>query len=75
MADKTRFYRLTDAENPTVTRLVDATSQSAAIRHCSKRFTAKPVTTRELAELLTAGTKIEKAGPDSVVEAEETEAE
>jgi hypothetical protein len=60
----TRIYVVTGPQGPEMKqRLVDASTQSVAVRHASQRhFSAKVATQKELVELLAAGVKVEKAG-------------
>ncbi len=58
----TRIYLVTI--NNEEKHLVDASSQSQAIRHVARNmFSAKPATTHEVAALIGDGAKVEKATP------------
>lgn len=64
MATAHRLYVVSCTDEPT--RLVQAGSTIAqAIRHCaSQRYKATPAKPQDVAKLMTAGGKLEVAGPD-----------
>lgn len=60
---QTRIYVVQHGEER---RLVEATSQAQAIRHCVKgAYNATVATTKDLAKMMAAGLSVEVAGNDT----------
>jgi predicted ATP-grasp superfamily ATP-dependent carboligase len=57
----TRIYKVTDAQGKEAPRLIEATSQPAAIGVVASRYKAEAVNAKEVAEMMTAGVKVEQA--------------
>lgn len=65
MKTETRIYEVTDATTTDAApRLVEATNQAQAVKHCAKRYAASVASAKRVAELVGAGTKVEKAGAE-----------
>jgi hypothetical protein len=64
MAD-TRLYLVAEKAEGGRTRLIEATSAAAAVRHCAKeRFEARAAKPGDVRMAMEAGTKVEKAGDE-----------
>ena len=61
---KARIYIVEDGEPTSAPRLVRAISQSQAIKHVTKPFSAVVATQDQLVEALDNGIKVESAGAD-----------
>ena len=62
---KTRIYQVRKADG--VTRLIEATSASQAVRHCAAaEYTAKVANSTDVASAMGAGAKVEKATAEQV---------
>lgn len=61
---KARIYIVEDGTTTTAPRLVRAISQSQAIKHVTKPFTASVATQDQLIEALDNGVKVENAGTE-----------
>lgn len=58
----TRIYVVIDKAT-SEKRLIEATSAAQAIRHCvANKYSAKPATPKEIAQFMTSGLTVEKAG-------------
>ncbi|MEY8688409.1 MAG: hypothetical protein AB9M53_00835 [Leptothrix sp. (in: b-proteobacteria)] len=61
----TRIYLVTSTITPGTDRLIDATSPAQAVRHVARDTLAVEVAgQQDIVRLLTAGTKVERAGAD-----------
>jgi hypothetical protein len=66
---KTRIYRVIETESDAADRLVDAGSQSQAIRHVvGSRFEATIASPHEVANLVSKGVMVETAGSENAAE-------
>lgn len=59
------YYVVSDAGGEPE-RLVEAPTPAQAIRHVARRYSAKPATTKQVAEFLLAGGALETAGKGDV---------
>lgn len=60
---QTRIYVVVEKDG--TKRMIEATSQAQAIRHCVKdRFTASVATAKDVADLSRAGIQVERAGEE-----------
>ena len=61
---KARIYIVDDGDSKAPPRLVRAISQSQAIKHVTKPFTASVATQDQLIEAMDNGVKVENAGAE-----------
>jgi len=65
----TRIYAVRDGD---AVRLIEASSASAAIRHCARdRYSVSPAKPRDVADAMADGVKVEQARPEQLTLADQ----
>lgn len=59
------IFQVTDTSGQESDRLVEAISNAAAIRHVTRRYTAKAAKSIAVAQLMSAGVKLERADAET----------